>query len=63
LVLHPAELAFLQIDCALKAHCGSALAEPVYSDLKGKLASFISRFTLFAITDLIKQEKAIPFPV
>jgi hypothetical protein len=26
-------------------------------------ASFISRFALFAITDLIKQEKAIPFPV
>jgi hypothetical protein len=27
------------------------------------LASFISGFTLFAITDSIKQEKAMPFPV
>ncbi len=27
------------------------------------MASFISRFALFANTDLIKQEKAIPFPV
>jgi len=26
-------------------------------------ASFISRFALFAITDLMKQEKAMPFPV
>jgi len=26
-------------------------------------ASFITRFALFAITDLIKQEKAKPFPV
>jgi hypothetical protein len=26
-------------------------------------ASFISRFALFAITALIKQEKAMPFPV
>ena len=28
-----------------------------------KWASFISRFALFAITDLIKQEKAMPLPV
>jgi len=27
------------------------------------VASFIPRFALFAITDLIKQEKAIPLPV
>jgi len=26
-------------------------------------ASFISRFALFAITDLMKQGKAMPFPV
>ena len=31
--------------------------------LKEQWASFITRFALFAITDLIKQENAIPFPV
>jgi len=67
------------IGCAIEVHktLGPGLLESTYEKclahelgLAGLsytaqelLASFISRFALFAITDFIKQEKAMPLPV